>query len=79
MRYRLGSETLTDYILISQDFCFVEHFTKRGDGEWIYRSLSEIFETLRVETIGCELSLQEIYDRVELKTQPDEKFEEVLK
>lgn len=76
MRYRLGSETLTDYILVSQDFCFVEHFTKREDGEWIYRSLSEISDILRIETIDCELSLQEIYDRVELKPQTDEEFEE---
>jgi Uma2 family endonuclease len=76
MRYRLGNETLTNYILISQDFCFVEHFTKQASGEWIYRSLSEISDILRIETIDCELVLQEIYDRVELKPQPDEKFEE---
>ena len=75
MRYRLGNETLTDYILVSQDFCFVEHFTKQANGEWIYRSLSELTENLLIETIDCELSLQEIYDRVELKPPPDEEFE----
>ena len=76
MRYRLGNETLTDYILVSQDFCFVEHFTKQANGEWIYRSLSELTENLLIETIDCELSLQEIYDRVELKPPPDEEFED---
>ncbi len=76
MRYRLGNETLTDYILVSQDFCFIEHFTKQANGEWVYRSLSELTENLLIETIDCELSLQEIYDRVELKPQPDEEFED---
>ena len=31
-RYRMGNETLTDYILVSQDKCFVEHFRKSADG-----------------------------------------------
>lgn len=76
LRYRMGNETLTDYILISQEYCFVEHFSKQANGEWVYHSLSEITDVLRLETISCELSLQEIYDRVELKTVPDEEFEE---
>ena len=76
MRYRLGNETLTDYILVSQDFCFVEHFTKQKNGEWIYRSLSEISDILRIETIDCELDLREIYDRVKFKPQTGDEFEE---
>ena len=75
-RYRMGNETLTDYILVSQDYCFVEHFSKQADGNWIYQSLSELSDFLRITTIDCELSLEEIYDRVELKPPPDESFEE---
>ena len=76
LRYRMGNETLTDYILVSQDYCFVEHFRKQADGNWIYQSLSEISDVLQIETIECELSLQEIYDRVELKPYPDEEIDE---
>ncbi len=76
LRYRMGNETLTDYILVSQDYCFVEHFRKQSDGNWIYQSLSEISDTLRIETVDCELSLQEIYDRVELKPYGEEETEE---
>lgn len=74
-KYRMGSETLTDYILVSQDKPFVEHFTKQADGNWIYRSYGEIEEVLRIETIECDLSLREIYDRIEFEIIPDE-FEE---
>lgn len=31
-RYRLGNETLTDYILIAQDGCLVEHYQKAENG-----------------------------------------------
>ena len=72
LRYRMGNETMTDYILVSQDYCFIEHFSKQADGNWIYHSLSELAEVLRIGSIDCELSLQEIYDRVELKPLPNE-------
>lgn len=62
----MGSETLTDYILVSQDKPFVEHFTKDADGKWLYQSYGAIDNFLKIETIDCELNLREIYDRVEL-------------
>jgi Uma2 family endonuclease len=71
-RYRLGNETLTDYILVSQDKTFVEHFTKQSDGNWLYRSFSEMTDLVRIETVDCELSLSEIYDRVEFQEQVPE-------
>ncbi len=61
----MGNETLTDYVLVSQDKMFVEHFAKHASGEWIYRSYGEIGDVLRIETIECDLSLREIYDRVQ--------------
>jgi Uma2 family endonuclease len=75
-RYRLGNETLTDYVLVSQDKAFVEHFTKQPDGNWLYRSFGEMSDAFQIETIDCELSLQEIYDRVEFETQTKEPMPE---
>jgi Uma2 family endonuclease len=65
-KYRMGKETLTDYILVSQDKPFVEHFTKQGNGSWVYQSYGAIDDFLKIETIDCQLNLREIYDRVEL-------------
>jgi len=75
-KYRLGSPTLTDYILVSQDKAFVEHFSKQTDGNWIYRSYGEIEDFLRIETIEIELSLREIYDRVEFVVEEENDFGE---
>ena len=77
-RYRMGNETLTDYVLVSQDKPFVEHFARRAeDGNWIYRSYGELTDVFRIDSIDCELSLQEIYDRVEFEplTEIEEPFE----
>ena len=71
-KYRMGNETLTDYILVSQDKPFVEHFTKDADGKWLYQSYGAIDDNLKIETIECELSLREIYDRVELPLETEE-------
>ena len=71
-RYRMGNETLTDYVLVSQDKPFVEHFFKQADGKWLYQSYGAIEDFLKIETIDCELSLQEIYDRVEFELTDNE-------
>jgi Uma2 family endonuclease len=74
-KYRMGNETLTDYILVSQDKPFVEHFFKQADGNWLYQSYGAIDDILKIETVECQLSLREIYDRVELTFETEE-FEE---
>ena len=74
-RYRMDNETLTDYILVSQDKPFVEHFFRQTDGKWLYQSYGALEDFLKIETIDCELSLREIYDRVELTFETEE-FEE---
>ncbi len=61
----MGNETLTDYILVSQDKPFIEHFFKQTDDKWLYQSYGAINDFLKIETVDCELSLREIYDRVE--------------
>ncbi len=74
-KYRMGNETLTDYILVSQDKPFVEHFVKQAGGDWIYRSYGAIEDVLKTETVECELSLREIYDRIEFEIFPDDEEE----
>ena len=72
LRYRMGNETLTDYILVSQDRPFVEHFYKEPDGRWLYQSFNQISDELVLDSIGIALSLSEIYERVELADEPEE-------
>ncbi len=63
MRYRL-IEPLRDYVLVAQDEIHVEHFRRQGE-LWVLSETRDPEGRLSIESIGCELSLGEIYDRVE--------------
>jgi Uma2 family endonuclease len=58
-------ESLQEYVLVAQDEVRVERYTRQGD-EWILTELSSLEDTLRLESIGCTVSLREIYAKVEL-------------
>jgi len=72
-RYRKELPSLTDYILIYQNAPFIEHHEKMSDGRWTHNAAEEIDNVLRIASIKTELSLSEIYDRVEFE---EEKLEE---
>lgn len=67
LRFRMGNETLADYILVSQEKPFVEHFTRQDNGDWRYRSYNSLTDSFEIESVDCTLSLSEIYDRVEFE------------
>ncbi len=58
--------SLQDYILVSQYRCLVERFVRR-EGGWFYSSYQEMDQAVTIESIGCELSLSEIYRWIEFK------------
>ncbi len=74
-RYRLGNETFTDYVLISQETALVEHFHKNENGSWTYENYNEMTDVLRLDEIELELVLEKLYDRVEVAPLPEEENE----
>ena len=71
-RYRMGNDTLTDYILVSQAAPYVEHYCKQDDGNWTYHCFSHMSDALVIGSIGIEFSLSEIYARVVFPKPSDE-------
>ena len=65
MRYTSALETLTDYILVSQDIPLLEHLERQGDGRWLHAFVSGLSERLHLKSIDCEIRSGEVYDRVE--------------
>ena len=66
-RYR-RLETLSDYVLVTADAIRVEHHYLRDDGKWDLDDLTTPQEVLRLASLGCELPLAEIYERVAFST-----------
>jgi len=61
---QMGS--LVEYLLVSQDERRIEQFTRQDDGTW---RLTETRETgtAALESIGCTLSLEDVYNKVTLE------------
>jgi len=60
-------ESLTDYVLISQDKQRVECYSREpGDAEWSYRAYDGPEPTVELTSIGCSLKLSELYYKVPL-------------
>ncbi len=57
-------ETLREYVLVAQDEVRVERYTRHGD-DWVLTELNRLEDVLRLASIGCEVSLREIYAKVE--------------
>lgn len=75
-RYRNWNPTLTDYLLVSQDKPLVEHYTRQPDKSWLLREYRGLTANLLIESINCNLSLAEIFDRVEFQDDFDEEISE---
>lgn len=63
-RYR-ALRSFRDYILIDPYRVYVEYFHQLDDGRWVLTMLDDVTDTLRLESIGIEISLKQLYRRVE--------------
>jgi Uma2 family endonuclease len=57
-------ESLREYVLVAQDRTRVDHYALR-DGEWVFSALTTAEEHLSLPSIGCEISVADIYEGVE--------------
>ena len=58
-------ETLTEYVLISQDRPRVERFLRQADSQWLFSVAHGLQASVPLSSIGCHLALREIYDKVD--------------
>ena len=59
-----GVESLTEYVLVAQDECKVEHFAKQGDRQWLQTVVQSLEAEIQLVSIQGVLRLREIYDKV---------------
>jgi Uma2 family endonuclease len=59
-------ESLREYVLIAQDRPRIERYTRQGEAqEWLLTEVSDPQGVVSLASIGCELVLAEVYDKVE--------------
>jgi Uma2 family endonuclease len=57
-------ESFGEYLLTSQTQLFIEHYIKQADGSWKFLEHKGLDKSVRLETINCALTLQDIYRRL---------------
>ncbi len=57
-------ESLAEYILITQDAIRVEQYVRQNDKTWVYGGYQNIDDIVKLESVGCELALKELYVNV---------------
>lgn len=62
--------SIQEYVLVAQDKVRVEHYVRRGE-EWVYTQISELDGVLRLESIGCAITVRDVYDKVEFTDDDD--------
>ena len=72
MRFTNWNQTLTDYILVSQDKPVVEHFVRGTNGNWVLSRCIGLQAECRVESINCRFKLMDVFDRVEFPPAAEE-------
>lgn len=57
-------ESLTEYLLVSQDECHVAQHVRQPDGRWLLTDIRGRESQVELASVECTLALNEIYDRV---------------
>lgn len=60
------SDTLQEYVLVSQNEAKVEIFTRHESGKWLYSIVKGLEQSFELSSIGCKLELSRIYRKVTL-------------
>lgn len=63
-------ESLQEYVLVSQHEMRVEVYRRQSGGVWVLQEFTKPADRLKLESIGCELVLREIYQRVKFPILP---------
>ena len=64
-----GIETFQEYLLISQEEAHVVQYQRQQDGTWKRRDHTDLRSVLQLDSLGCQLRLEDIYDGVDLARQ----------
>ena len=56
-------QSLRAYVMIASDRIHVDLYTRQPSGKWLLMRADRLEDTLDLETIGCRLTLAEIYEK----------------
>ena len=67
-RFYRALPSFREYPLFAQNEILAEHHARQTDGSWLMREYSAPADEIELVSIGCRLSLGDVYERVEFET-----------
>lgn len=63
--------SLREYALISQDRVAIDVYSRQSDGRWLLSAFDQIEQIITLESVGCDLPVAEVYDKVEFLSEAE--------
>ena len=60
-----------EYLLVSQGECFIEHYRKTGEGQWLLQEYRDSDKEIALESVGVALAVKDVYEEVSLRTEKE--------
>ena len=64
--------SLREYVLISQDEPMIQRFLRNEDDTWTLSAVADLNQSIRLQSLGIELPLAEVYERVDFTAEVSE-------
>jgi Uma2 family endonuclease len=61
-------DSLAEYLLVSQERHHIDHYVRQADNQWLLSEASSLEDRIKLPSINCLLTLNEIYDKVEIES-----------
>ncbi len=58
--------SLSECLLVSEEPVFIEHYSRRPDGDWSIETVRDLDAVIKLESLGCELPVNLIYQGVDV-------------
>lgn len=63
----LEMESIKECLLLKEDEMRVEHYARQNQKQWLYRIYNERDDVISLDSIGCKVSLSEIYAQIKFR------------
>lgn len=59
-------DSFTDYLLISQERCYIEHFVRQANNRWLLSEYEQMQDIIEMSSLDCRLNLGDVYEKVDI-------------
>jgi Uma2 family endonuclease len=63
-------ESFEEYLLISSNHVSAELFTRQPDGRWLLSTANTLESSIELPSVGCRLTLADVYEKVDISLVP---------